>query len=277
MESEIYERNLFIKFFLWCHKRVMLFFRFISFNWSCRLQFPIDFFSSILADFLITLIQLGFISTVFLHLKNIVGWNFHQALIIFGFARITFGIYNAIFSLWSFSSIYILNGKLDYVLVRPVSPLFQVSVKAPTDIGNLLTGGVALIYGGMNVQWHLNFFTIITTLCLITIGIIVYLSLFLAVESLHFWLPSRISNSIFVYHCVLFAQYPLSLYDDWVKVILKHIIPVLIGGYFPAAILLGRETCINALFYAFVGLIPIFTISTILWRMGLRRYNSAGN
>ena len=58
---------------------------------------------------------------------NLPGWRFEEVVFLYGFSLIPFGLFNILsLNLYEFGNTYIMEGKFDRVLLRPVNSLFQV-------------------------------------------------------------------------------------------------------------------------------------------------------
>src|SRR6202012_969971 len=87
------------------------------------------------ADFLIglatsvcaTVFQLGFVFVLFRNVPRLADWRFDEVLFLYGFSLIPFGVFNVLSqNIYEFGGEYIMEGKFDSVLIRPVNSLFQV-------------------------------------------------------------------------------------------------------------------------------------------------------
>src|SRR5260370_8833991 len=64
-------------------------------------------------------------------MPGLAGWSFEEILFLYGFSLIPFGLFNVLsVNLYEFGSTYIIEGKFDRVLLRPISSLFQVLFEA---------------------------------------------------------------------------------------------------------------------------------------------------
>ena len=73
-----------------------------------------------------------------------------------------------------------------------------------------------------------------------------------------------------------FGRYPAEIYSNYFKLFLLFGLPVLFFSYVPTAILLGKIPW----FYALLGIVVVvwlYIISTIIWRKGLKRYQSVSS
>ena len=64
---------------------------------------------------------------LFQKVPQLAGWRFEEVLFLYGFSLIPYGIFNVISAnLYDFGNNYIIEGKFDRVLLRPISSLFQI-------------------------------------------------------------------------------------------------------------------------------------------------------
>ena len=98
---------------------------------KARLEYRLDFFSSVFASFLGTLASFGFLLIVFSRVPAVKGWSFEEMVFLYGFSLIPLGIFNVLsWNLYMFPDRYLIEGRFDRVLLRPVSSVFQVLFEA---------------------------------------------------------------------------------------------------------------------------------------------------
>ena len=76
------------------------------------------------------------------------------------------------------------------------------------------------------------------------------------------------------------AQYPIDLYDRWLRRFLAYIVPVAFVAYFPALFILGKPDPLGfptwmSFVSPAVGLAAALAADAV-WRFGVRHYQSAG-
>ena len=92
-----------------------------------RIGYRGDFVVSLLTSFAATIFQIAFVVVLFEKAPQLGGWRFEEVLFLYGFALIPYGLFNVIsMNLYDFGNNYIIEGKFDRILLRPVSSLFQV-------------------------------------------------------------------------------------------------------------------------------------------------------
>jgi ABC-2 type transport system permease protein len=104
-----------------------LFFDYFSQYAKVRVSYRGDFFISLATSFAATIFALLFVVVLFQKVPQLAGWRFEEVLFLYGFSLIPYGIFNIIsLNLYDFGNNYIIEGKFDRVLLRPISSLFQV-------------------------------------------------------------------------------------------------------------------------------------------------------
>src|SRR6202011_2599934 len=70
---------------------------------------------------------LGFVVVLFQKTTQLAGWSRDEVIFLWGLTQIPYGLFNVIsMNLYDFGNNYIIEGKFDRILLRPVSSLFQV-------------------------------------------------------------------------------------------------------------------------------------------------------
>ncbi|MEZ5394912.1 MAG: ABC-2 family transporter protein [Bryobacterales bacterium] len=137
---------------------------------------------------------LALVFLLFRRAPEIAGWSFEEILFLYGFGLIPLALFNTIsVNLYYFGQVYIVEGKFDRVLLRPVHSLFQVMSEQfrLESLSDALVGLVIVCYAGSKIgvsfglaQWLLG---IGAVLC----GMVIYLGVFLILTCVSFWAEDR--------------------------------------------------------------------------------------
>ena len=105
------------------------------------------------------------------------------------------------------------------------------------------------------------------------LGAIVFTAFLVSVQSLAFWM-GRISNfSGFVFNAVItFGIYPITLFDNYAKLILFTVIPAAFNGAVPAAFIVSFSW--RHLLELLAGAMIFLILALTVFRVGLKRYES---
>jgi viologen exporter family transport system permease protein len=247
---------------------------------KARLEYRADFFSAVLASFLGTAASFGFLLIVFSRGVSVRGWKFEEMVFLYGFSLIPFGIFNVFsWNLWQFADRYLIEGRFDRVLLRPVSSIFQVLFESfrLESIESIVTGIVAVLWASRRLGLSLTFGNAFLFTFWAISGGVIYVAIFLALTATSFWIEDRIGISPPVFNLMQFGRYPLTIYDAWVRLALSFVIPFAFASFYPTARFLRRPEFLPE-FWAvpFVAAISM-SIALALWKSGVARYHSTGS
>ncbi|HKV03700.1 MAG TPA: ABC-2 family transporter protein [Candidatus Acidoferrales bacterium] len=239
-----------------------------------------DFFISLATSFAATCFQLGFVIVLFQKVPQLAGWRFPEVLFLYGFSLVPYGLFNIIsLNLYNFGNNYIIEGKFDRVLLRPVSSLFQVlfEVFRIESLQEVATGIYCMWWGAhrLGVTWTPAKFAMLLFYgaCAGTI----YVSLFVILTTVSFRFEDRIGIHPPVWNVIAFGRYPLTIYNGAVQFVLCWVIPFGLASFYPSVRLLGR-----AVTPEYAPLVPVvavvfLTAAISLWNLGTRHYASTGS
>jgi ABC-2 type transport system permease protein len=245
-----------------------------------RLSYRADFLLGLATSVAATVLAFGFVFVLFTRIPRLSGWSFEEMLFLYGFSLVPYGLFNVIsLNLYDFGNNYIIEGKFDRVLLRPVSSLFQVVFEAfrVESLHEVALGLLAITWASqrMRLEWSaldaglLVFFG----LC----GATIYFAVFLMLVSVSFWVEDRIGIAPPVWNLIAFGRYPLSIYSAGIQFLLSWIIPFGFATFYPTARLLRR-----AEFNSYAWLVPVvaaafLALSFLVWNRGVRNYASTGS
>jgi ABC-2 type transport system permease protein len=261
-------------------RHAMLFGEYFSQYAKVRIGYRGDFLVSLATSFAATIFSLGFVVVLFQKTAQLKGWRFEEILFLWGFTQIPYGLFNVVsLNLYDFGNNYIIEGKFDRILLRPVSSLFQVLFETfrIESFQEVATGIFCmwLATKELHLQW-----TVGKLATLIFFGVcaaIIYVSIFLILSTFSFWFEDRIGVHPPVWNVIAFGRYPLSIYSGAVQFFLCWIIPFGLASFYPSVRMLGRT--VNPQYLPFVPLVTavFLTLAISLWNFGTRHYSSTGS
>lgn len=245
-----------------------------------RLAYRGDFFISVMTTIVATLFGIAVVWLIFGRVPQLLGWSFYEILFLYGFSLLPMALFNMFsINLYYFGQTYIVEGKFDRVLLRPINSLFQIlfeqfRLEAASDavlgIVLIITCAQKLNLPMGPAQW---IFLIAAAIC----GCTIYLSIFLMLTCVSFWMEDRVGVVPPVYNMLTFGRYPLDIYNPFIKFFLSWIVPFGFATFYPTASLLKPDV------YGLYGfLIPVVTViflilSILVWNRGVRNYSSTGS
>jgi ABC-2 type transport system permease protein len=245
-----------------------------------RMSYRGDFFISLATSLAATIFALGFLVVLFSKIPRLSDWRFEEVLFLYSFSLIPFGLFNVVsLNLYDFGNNYIIEGKFDRVLLRPVSSLFQVLFESfrIESFHEVATGLFGIWWSarrlGLAWTWEDTALLLFWGLC----GGVIYISIFLLLSTVSFWFEDRIGIHPPFWNLIAFGRYPLSIYSGFIQFLLSWIIPFGFASFYPSVRLLGR-----AAFRGYAPLVPLIaavclTIAILTWNFGTRHYASTGS
>jgi ABC-2 type transport system permease protein len=209
--------------------------------------------------------------------KTLAGFNLYE--IIFFYA--TFNIIDVIPQLLLRETYrfryYVIQGFLDYILTKPMSPLFRSLFGGSDvlDIPMLLLSVGFLVYAGMNIG-PITFIGVLLYLILVFNAVIIAFSVHIFILGFGI-MTADIDNSVMLYRDITrMGQIPVDVYKAPVSFIITFILPVGIMMSFPVKALLGLLSWPMVLIaFIFAG---VFLLSSLwFWQFSLKQYQSASS
>ncbi len=239
-----------------------------------------DFIVSLITSFAATIFGLAFVIILFQKAPKLAGWSFAEELFLYGFSLVPYGVFNIIAgNLYNFGNDYIIEGKFDRILLRPISSLFQILFETfrLEAVQGIATGAFCMWWAShrLHIAWPLGkiamlfFFEICAS--------VIYVAVFLMLTTVSFWFEDRVGVHPPVWNVIAFGRYPLSIYSGAVQFVLCWIVPFGLASYYPSVRLLGRAVVPEyAPLVPFVA-VAFLALSISLWNFGTRHYSSTGS
>jgi ABC-2 type transport system permease protein len=261
-------------------RHALLFFDYFTQYAKVRISYRGDFFVSLATSAAATFFALAFMVILFRKAPQLAGWRFEELLFLWGFTLIPYGIFNVIsMNLYDFGNNYIIEGKFDRVLLRPVSSLFQVLFETfrIESLHEIATGLFCMWWASRELGLH---WTVAKIAMLTFYGLcagVIYVSIFLLLSTVSFWFEDRIGVHPPVWNVIAFGRWPLSIYSAAVQFFLCWIIPFGLASFYPSARLLGRAVTPQYLPFVPIVAVVFLTIAVSVWNFGTRHYASTGS
>lgn len=244
-----------------------------------RLSYRGDFIVDFIAVLVALSVHLVFLGVVYSKVDSLQGWTFDQLLFIYGFSLVPLGFFNLVANnLWDFSDGYLIEGRFDRVLLRPVHPLFQVLFESLNlaSLSEVAIGMTLVVTSGLRLGLQLAPIDALLFPVLVISAACVYLGVFLLMTSFSFWFEDRLGIGAPVYNIIRFARYPVNIFHPVVRAIFSWVVPFAFAAFYPASHFLGAKE-----YRIFVALTPlvavvVMTLATAVFSAGTKRYRSTG-
>lgn len=245
-----------------------------------RLAYRGDFLIDALAVSFSIVIQLAVLAALFSKVSALQGWSFHEVLFIYGFSLLPLGLFNLIsVNLYGFGDRYIIEGRFDRILLRPIGTLTQILCESYSlsGLNEIALGLAVMTYAGLELDLAFGVAEACGLAVLAPSAALVYLGVFLAITSVTFWAEDRMGLAPPVYNLIRFSRYPMTIYSLPVRIFLTFVLPFAWVAFYPATWFLGSPGFSRlALLTPLVGLV-VFSGAVLIWRRGVRRYASTGS
>ncbi len=245
-----------------------------------RLAYKADFIIAFFSSMTATVLGFGFVLVLFTKIPRLQDWTFYEIVFLYGFSLIPLGFFNVIsWNLYDFGEIYIIEGRFDRIMLRPVHTLFQVAFEKfrLESLQEVVTGSLVIWIASrhLHLTWHPTDFLwlIVTVIC----GAVIYFSVFLILTAVAFWFEDRVGIVPPVFNMLNFGRYPLTIYNVFIQFMLSWIIPFGFATFYPTTHFLGRQA-----FRTYFYLVPVVAmafsmLAVFVWNRGVANYSSTGS
>ena len=244
-----------------------------------RLAYKADFIIAFFSSMAATVLAFGFVLVLFSKIPRLQDWTFNEVMFLYGFSLVPLGFFNVVsWNLYEFGELYIIEGRFDRVMLRPVNTLFQVIFEKfrLESLQEVVTGMAVL--GICSHRMHLTFATVdyLWFGLMIVCGAVIYLAVFLILTAVSFWFEDRVGIVPPVFNMLTFGRYPLTIYNVFIQFLLSWIIPFAFASFYPTTHFLRRTN-----FSLYFHLVPVVAVAfsalaVLVWERGVANYSSTG-
>jgi ABC-2 type transport system permease protein len=174
---------------------------------------------------------------------------------------------------------YLIEGRFDRVLVRPVGSVFQVLFESfrLESLQETITGLVGVVWASRRLGLTFSAADVVLFVVWAGCGAVIYLSIFIGLTATSFWIEDRIGIVPPVFNLMQFGRYPLTIYDGWIRFTLSFVIPFAFATFYPTARFLKKSELEGWFWGVPVVAAITLSISLAVWNAGTRRYHSTGS
>jgi ABC-2 type transport system permease protein len=230
------------------------------------------------ADMIWVVVEYAFFEVIYSNTGVINGWSREQVFFFLGLFIASDSLFATFFQRAFWTLPYMINhGDLDILLTKPLNAVFLATFRDInfTQIINLFLGiyivhhyGEAAGFQGGAAWFGVAFWVFIGLLTQ-------YLVRFFFVIWV-FWIERGITVSRLYYQFYALANKPDGLYPQAIRYLIKSALPFAFMGSVPAEVLTGRGSNWNYLLV--FGVLGAYGFAVaLLWKKGLRRYQSASS
>jgi len=244
-----------------------------------ELEFKFNFLGNLFVDSSFYISQYFFFHIIFSYVDALGAFKRDEIII---FLLVTY-IADAIFNIFFGKNLYEINrsivkGNLDFLLIKPINHQFYISFRyvGVTDIVQLIILFFILIKAysiySINVEWLNIIIFSISLLC----GVLIWYSVEFLLFSLAFWFRSFGSAGWLSNNFIKFSRRPDSIFTGLLRKTLMSFIPMAMICSVPTRFLIFSIDYQLFSLQIFISLIFLY-VTTIIWKKGLFRYESASS
>jgi ABC-2 type transport system permease protein len=175
-------------------------------------------------------------------------------------------------------SLYIRQGDLDLILVRPVSGLFYVMLRwvKPAEVFMILSGLAVTIIGLSRAGTAPGTTGLLQSMLLLSCGTILVTCVWTAIVMTAFWFTTTGPVSQVASDLLQAGRYPLSFYPAAVRLFFAFVFPIGFASTFPTEALIGRGSWPLTITGLALSALAIILLRA-WWRFAVRFYSSASS
>ena len=258
---------------------VRLYMHFISIQIRSMMQYKKSFIMTALGQFLASFNAFVGLHFLFRRFHSIAGYSYSEVLLCLSIVLMQFSLAECVARGFDCFSKLVRQGTFDRIMTRPRNEILQVLGNnfELTRIGRMLQAIIVFAYGISKggIEW--SFPKVLTVIFMLTGGTGVFCGIFLINAALCFFTLEGLEFiNIFTDGAREYGQYPIDVYGKRMTRFCTFVIPYALVQLYPLHYLTGRSD--NALtmllpLAALLFLLPCYA----LWRLGVRKYVSAGS
>lgn len=258
-----------------------LYFNYLSIHFRSQMQYRTSFLMLTAGQFLIPFTVFAGVYFMFERFGQLKGWTFFEVTLCYAVIHLAFSLSECFARGFDSFSGLVVRGDFDRLLVRPRGTVVQVlgSAFEFTRFGRLIQGGAVLAWSISQLPELWTFPKLLAVLLMVVNGVFVFTGIFILAATMCFWSVQGLElANVFTDGGREMAQYPLGIYEAWVRKFFTYIIPFASVSYLPLMLLLDKRAGSTAelLLLPFGG--ALFLLPCLLiWQIGIRHYRSTGS
>lgn len=255
-----------------------LYFKFFAMHLKSRMAYKKSFFLAAAGQFLSSFTAFLVVFFLLERFDTVKGYTLGECLLCASVMWMAFSLAECFFRGFDLFPGIIRRAEFDRILVRPRGLIFQVMCQQIefTRLGKLIQSlmmmGVGVALSG--AAW--NPLRVVCLVLMILCGAVMFCALFLLYAALSFFTLEGLEfMNCFTDGAREHGAYPLDVYGEGILKFTTYVIPYALFQYYPLQYLLGRGPAVWALLPLAA---PLFALPCYaLWRLGVKKYKSAGS
>jgi viologen exporter family transport system permease protein len=259
--------------------------RLIAASLRAQAQYPASAIMLAIGQFLGNAIEILAVWALFDRFGSVHGWRFGEVAVFYGFVHMVFAVADVLCRGFDvLGTEFLRTGDFDRVLLRPRAATLQLMAHEfrISRVGRFAQGLIVLLIGAHAIGLEWSAASIAVAFWAGAGGVALFFAIVVLQATMSFWTIEGLEvANVVTYGGVQAAQFPLSLYNGWLRGALTYVVPLACVAYFPVLLILGRADPLGT--PAWVGVVsPIagflfLGIAFVAWRFGVRHYTSTGS
>jgi ABC-2 type transport system permease protein len=261
-------------------KHLLIYGLFLKNSLMAQMEYRFNFIGNLSMEVGYLFVKLSYVVVVYRSGVKINGLSPDEILLFIGtFVTLT-AVYAGLFMINNFRLRgKIKDGELDLLLTKPVSLQFMATLRqADLTIFSVdaVAGLVMVAIAWVRLDIPVSLLAVGGYLGFLAISSLVSYSLFLLPQILSFWLMNTSAIAEVTDSFWDFNNMPMDIYDRWVRQVGVFVLPIFVISNFPPMFVLNK---MPSFYLAWAAVLPIILLVAVrlLWRRGLKTYNSASS
>lgn len=261
-----------------------LYARFARARVRAQLQYPASLALETIGMIGGTFLDFVAILILFANVPQLAGWSVIEVGLLYGLATLSFSLTDLVLGHTDTQlADMIRTGTFDLLLIRPRSTLLQLVLAdfQLRRLGKTAQGLAVLVIALSQLQISWTFDRIALLIAAPFVGAAIFGAIWIVAVCSAFWtIEGKEVGNAFTYGGQALAQYPVNIYERWLRNVLAFVVPTAFVAYFPALYILDKPDPLGLpgplrLLSPVVAVFAL-TLAIWAWHAAVRRYRSAG-
>lgn len=248
-----------------------------------QLQYRTSFALDLVGMFLVSSLDFAAVLIIFHNVPSLDGWSVAEVSLLYAASALSFALVDLVIGHLDDLYLLIRDGSFDLLLIRPRGVLFQVVTLdfELRRLGKALQGLAVLAYALATLEVAWTFGKAAMLVVTVLAGALIFSAVWVFVICIVFWsVEGKETANAFTYGGSFLTQFPITIYDAWLRRLLAYVIPMAFVCYFPALYILGKPDPLGLpswlRFASPAVALAAGGCAGMMWRIAVRHYQSAG-
>lgn len=260
-----------------------LYWRLVGARVRSQLEYRTSFLLDLVGMFLFSFLDFVEVLIIFHNVPRLAGWSVAEVSFLYATSSPSFAFADLVFGHLDHFGESIRDGSFDLVLIRPRGTLFQIATAdfQLRRLGKALNGVVILAYAlaVLEIGWTPG--KVAVLLMMIVAGAVIFCAVWVFMICIVFWsVEGKETANAFTYGGKFLTQFPITIYDQWLRRFLAYVVPMAFVCFFPALYLLDKPDPLGlppwVRFASPAVALAAAGCAGMMWRLAVRHYRSAG-